>query len=90
MDSVLENWVKTAENLLNDTAEQAKYNHDDAGPDTELEYWRLRMAQLNSISDQLKGPHAKVVLGICGAGRTKHLKKWRDLDLKVRATGSLF
>ena len=41
------------------------------------------MSQLNSVIEQLKGSGAKLVLGVCGVARTKNVKKWRDLDLKV-------
>jgi len=41
------------------------------GPDTELEYWRNRMAKFNSITEQLKSKECKLVLGVAMAGRSK-------------------
>ena len=41
---MLDGWIKVADGLVNDTRTQAQYNAEDAGPDTELEYWRIRMA----------------------------------------------
>ena len=34
--------------------EASRRESDEVGPDTELEYWRNRMAKFNSITEQLK------------------------------------
>ena len=40
---------------------------EDAGPDTELEYWRRRVGMLNSITEQLKSDGCRLVLGVTTA-----------------------
>ena len=56
---------------------------DDAGPDTELEYWRSRMAKFNSITEQLKGKECRLVLGVSMAARSQAHKEWKAIDMKV-------
>ena len=34
--------------------QEAPRDADDAGPDSELTYWRNRMAKFNSVAEQLK------------------------------------
>jgi hypothetical protein len=58
---------------------------EEPGPDTELEYWRTRMSNFNSITEQLKTRECKLVLGICAAGKTKAYARWKSLDIQVRA-----
>ena len=66
--------------LLNDAA---RNESDDAGPETELEYWRTRMAKFNAITEQLKGRECKIVLGVIGAAKSKVLKRWKTLDNSI-------
>ena len=56
---------------------------EDAGPETELEYWRSRMAKFNSITEQLKGRECKVVLGVLTAAKSRVLKRWKLLDNSI-------
>ena len=62
---------------------------DEPGPDTELEYWRQRMAKLNSLAEQLKTREARVVMGTCQIMRSPSSKRWKvgraGLELKNRA-----
>eukprot|EP00959_Pyramimonas_sp_CCMP1952_P247645 5177090-Pyramimonas_sp.AAC.1 len=53
------------------SAGQARKQAEDVGPDTELEYWRNRMAKFNSITEQLKSNESKLVMGVTMAGRTQ-------------------
>jgi len=57
-------WLDEIEKLLKDDWEQRKESPD-AGPRTELEYWRSRMQKITSLNEQLKTPdflHAKNAL----------------------------
>jgi dynein heavy chain len=49
----LDEWCSQTERLLEEGDDNRKEG-DMAGPDTELEYWRRRMAKFNSITEQLK------------------------------------
>ncbi|XP_033097914.1 dynein heavy chain 5, axonemal-like [Anneissia japonica] len=47
---------------------------DDTGPLAELEHWRLLMARFNSILDQVKSKHCKMVISTLNAAKSKVLK----------------
>ena len=56
---------------------------DDAGPDTELEFWRRRMGMLNSITEQLKAKDMRFALGVGNASRSSAHKYWKNTDLRL-------
>ena len=56
---------------------------EDAGPDTELEYWRRRMGMLNSITEQLKSKESRLVLGVTMAARSQAHRTWKGVDLRL-------
>ena len=82
-EAVAEEWCTETEKLLAES-DTGRQESDDAGPETELEYWRNRMAKFNSITEQLKGRECKVVLGVLGAAKSRVLKRWKLLDNSVR------
>lgn len=81
-ESILDDWCNQVEHLLED-GEANRKEADDAGPDTELEFWRTRMAQFNSITEQLKMREAKLVIGVCMAARSRAHRNWKAIDMKV-------
>ena len=81
-EGVLEDWCAQTERLL-DEGEGSRKETDDAGPDTELEFWRNRMTQFNSVTEQLKSKECKLVLGVCLAARSKGHRTWKAIDLRV-------
>lgn len=60
-----------------------KKKSDDAGPDTELEYWRNRMSRLNSVTEQLNSKPCRLVLGVTMAARSKSHRAWKSVDLRL-------
>ena len=58
----------TTGNLIEEyLSEGTEYKEDDgadAGPMTELDYWRRRMQRLTSITEQLKTKECKTVIGV--------------------------
>eukprot|EP00899_Mesostigma_viride_P009796 jgi/Mesvir1/18818/Mv04309-RA.2 len=82
-ESVLEGWCVQVERLLDSEQDNSRKESEDAGPDTELEFWRNRMAKFNSITEQLKSKEARLVLGVCNTGRTKCSRLWKVIDMKV-------
>ncbi|CAG9462434.1 unnamed protein product [Pedinophyceae sp. YPF-701] len=80
MEGVLEGWCAQVEALLDD---ESRADRDDDGPDAELEYWRSRVAKLNSITEQLKSKECRVVLGVCMAARSKAHRHWKMIDLRI-------
>ena len=57
-EAAVEDWCKGTERLLSES-DANRHEGDEAGPETELEYWRTRMAKFNSITEQLKGRDCK-------------------------------
>jgi hypothetical protein len=53
------------------TVENVIAAQEEPGPDTELEYWRNRMARFNSLTEQLKSKGCRVVLGVTGMMRSQ-------------------
>ena len=78
-EDVAEEWCTATEQLLGES-DAARTESDDSGPESELEYWRTRMAKFNSITEQLRGRECKVVLGVLGAAKSRVLKRWKLLD----------
>ena len=81
-EDCLSEWCKETETLLRQT--NRIKDGEEPGPDTELEYWRTRMSNFNSITEQLKSRECKLVLGVCAAAKSKAYARWRSLDIQVR------
>jgi len=80
LESVLRGWCDSIQKLVDD---ETRSDGDNDGPDTELEYWRGRMAKLNSVIEQLKKREARVVLGVLMAARSKAYKQWKTIDVRI-------
>uniref|UniRef100_A0A672U8C5 Dynein axonemal heavy chain 5 n=1 Tax=Strigops habroptila TaxID=2489341 RepID=A0A672U8C5_STRHB len=78
-DSGIQFWLKPvlAEN------DQLRKEADDLGPRAELDYWKKRLSKFNYLTDQLKSPDVKAVLGVLTAAKSKLLKNWRALDIRI-------
>ena len=79
-NTVLEGWCTAVEESL---AGDEGGGPDDAGPLTELEYWRGRQSTFNGLTEQLKSRDCKLVIAACGQSRANALKKWRALDNQI-------
>jgi hypothetical protein len=78
-DIVLADWCTQTDRLLEDS-DHARREPDDAGPGTELSFWRERMAKLNSILEQLKSREARLVLQTCQAANSPAVSTWRGVE----------
>lgn len=78
-ENLVDDWCNATEALLAES-EQSRQESEDAGPDTELDYWRTRMGKFNSVTEQLKFKDCKTVLAVLTQARSRVLKKWRTLD----------
>ena len=84
MLQVLAEWCKQTEALLAESgAGTATSLNDESGPDTELEFWRVRMAKFNSVTEQIKSKECRLVMGVCSTARSKQYKQWKEVDVKV-------
>lgn len=81
LEDCLQEWCSETEGLLAQTHKIKE--GEEPGPDTELEYWRSRMSNLNSITEQLKAKEARLVLGVCGHAKSKGSARWKALDIQA-------
>ncbi|KFW95743.1 Dynein heavy chain 5, axonemal, partial [Phalacrocorax carbo] len=63
--------------------DQLRKEADDLGPRAELDYWKKRLSRFSYLTDQLKSPDVKAVLGVLTAAKSKLLKNWRALDIRI-------
>uniref|UniRef100_A0A3Q3G615 Dynein, axonemal, heavy chain 5 n=1 Tax=Labrus bergylta TaxID=56723 RepID=A0A3Q3G615_9LABR len=56
---------------------------DDLGPRAELEHWKRRMSRFNYLLDQLKRPDVKAAIGVLLMAKSKLIKSWRELDIRI-------
>mmetsp|Transcript_22861 Transcript_22861/g.57008 ORF Transcript_22861/g.57008 Transcript_22861/m.57008 type:complete len:4427 (+) Transcript_22861:2-13282(+) len=78
-EEIVEDWCNQVDRLLAETDDN-RNEPDDAGPSTELEYWRSRMGKFNSITEQLKQPACKTLLAVLQMAKARVMKRWRTLD----------
>lgn len=76
-DTVLE-WCEQTERLLGEKEDTSA--DGDGGPRTELDYWRGRMAKLNSVIQQLNSERCRVVLSVLQVAKSRALKRWKVND----------
>lgn len=92
---LLEEWCYHVELYL-DESDQSRWESPDAGPDTELEYWRRRLQRLTSITEQLKTKACKsVILVLSSVAKTRGapgvdaahvhnlMRRWRQIDVNI-------
>ncbi|EPY86356.1 dynein heavy chain 5, axonemal [Camelus ferus] len=75
-------WIKQAEQVLAEN-NQLRKEADDLGPRAELEHWKKRLSKFNYLLDQLKSPDVKAVLAVLAAAKSKLLKTWREMDIRI-------
>lgn len=87
---VLAEWCKQTDALLAESeAGTATPLNDESGPDTELEFWRVRMAKFNSVTEQMKSKECRLVMGVCSTARSKQYKRWKEVDVKVHCSAAV-
>uniref|UniRef100_A0A3B4ZWX5 Dynein axonemal heavy chain 5 n=1 Tax=Stegastes partitus TaxID=144197 RepID=A0A3B4ZWX5_9TELE len=64
-------------------SDQLRKEADDLGPRAELDHWKKRMSRFNYLLDQLKSPAVKAVLGVLLMAKSKLIKSWRELDIRI-------
>jgi len=78
-EAIIQEWCNQTESLLAET-ESTRKEPDDAGPDTELVFWRNRMAKFNGVAEQLKSKEARFVLGVAQTAKSQRFKQWKAID----------
>eukprot|EP01029_Cantina_marsupialis_P009141 TRINITY_DN2137_c0_g3_i1.p1 TRINITY_DN2137_c0_g3~~TRINITY_DN2137_c0_g3_i1.p1 ORF type:complete len:3476 (-),score=1129.85 TRINITY_DN2137_c0_g3_i1:3796-14223(-) len=91
---LLTEWCDHTEVYL-DEGDQSRFESVDAGPKTELEFWRRRMQRLTGLTEQLKTKECKTVIGVLTAvAKTINdpnerfavmglLKRWKQIDVSI-------
>jgi dynein heavy chain len=84
--SLLEDWCREIEVYLepDNLDGQREANRDDAGPRTELEFWRGRMQKITSINEQLRSRECRAVFNVLHA--VTHVQGQADVLPKNRQT----
>uniref|UniRef100_A0A803VXQ7 Dynein axonemal heavy chain 5 n=1 Tax=Ficedula albicollis TaxID=59894 RepID=A0A803VXQ7_FICAL len=78
----MKEWTKQIEQVLAEN-DQLRKEADDLGPRAELDYWKKKLSKFNYLMEQLKSTDVKAVLGVLTAAKSKLLKKWRALDIRI-------
>uniref|UniRef100_A0A8C4TXL7 Dynein axonemal heavy chain 5 n=1 Tax=Falco tinnunculus TaxID=100819 RepID=A0A8C4TXL7_FALTI len=82
IEACMKGWTKQIEQVLAEN-DQLRKEADDLGPRAELDYWKKKLSKFNYLMDQLKSPDVKAVLGVLTAAKSKLLKNWRALDIRI-------
>ncbi|XP_060906983.1 dynein axonemal heavy chain 5 [Labrus mixtus] len=81
IEACMKMWIKQIEQVLAESDQLRKA--DDLGPRAELEHWKRRMSRFNYLLDQLKRPDVKAALGVLLMAKSKLIKSWRELDIRI-------
>ena len=73
----MESWSNTVFTLLNEP--DKKGAREDAGPDTEYEYWRTRLQRLNDIAEHLKQSDCQLIIAVLWTAKSSTMKRWTAL-----------
>uniref|UniRef100_A0A3B5MKK6 Uncharacterized protein n=1 Tax=Xiphophorus couchianus TaxID=32473 RepID=A0A3B5MKK6_9TELE len=82
LEACMKVWIKQIEQVLAES-NQLRKEADDLGPRAELDHWKKRMARFNYLLDQLKTPEVSAVLGVLLLAKSKVIKSWRELDVRI-------
>uniref|UniRef100_A0A8C5EBC4 AAA+ ATPase domain-containing protein n=1 Tax=Gouania willdenowi TaxID=441366 RepID=A0A8C5EBC4_GOUWI len=82
VESCMKVWIKQIEQVLAES-DQLRKEADDLGPRAELDHWKKRMSRFNYLLDQLKTRDVKAVLGVLLLAKSKLIKSWRELDMRI-------
>ncbi|XP_008301685.1 dynein heavy chain 5, axonemal, partial [Stegastes partitus] len=82
IEACMKVWIKQIEQVLAES-DQLRKEADDLGPRAELDHWKKRMSRFNYLLDQLKSPAVKAVLGVLLMAKSKLIKSWRELDIRI-------
>jgi dynein heavy chain len=91
--SIFQRWSEKIESVLEEQTGQR--NDKDEGPRDELDYWKLRMRMLTTVSEPIRSPNCKnvqtVLTAVSQSESNKHadsgiylaLSNWRSIELRV-------
>jgi len=96
-EQLLEVWCRLIEQYLEQTLEGQQKDSGDAGPRTELDFWRNRLQKITSITEQLRTKERKMVFGLLQSiTKVSHevapknrqsvfntLRRWKQIEIAI-------
>ncbi|OAF67519.1 hypothetical protein A3Q56_04748 [Intoshia linei] len=82
IDKVLQQWNIQIEQVLAQS-EQIRREADDVGPSAELQYWKNRMVQFNTLLQKMKNKNVKMVIILAHIAKLKSFNAWKIMDAKI-------
>ncbi|KAI7806102.1 putative dynein heavy chain 5 [Triplophysa rosa] len=82
IEACMKTWIKQIEQVLAES-DQLRKEADDLGPRAELDHWKKRMSRFHYLLDELKSSDVKAVLGVLIIAKSKLIKVWRELDIRI-------
>ncbi|XP_076826555.1 dynein axonemal heavy chain 5 isoform X2 [Brachyhypopomus gauderio] len=82
IEACMKIWIKQIEQVLAES-EQLRKEADDLGPRAELDHWKKRMSRFNYLLEQLKSSDVKAALGVLMMAKSKLIKTWKELDVRI-------
>ncbi|KAJ1489267.1 dynein heavy chain, N-terminal region 1-domain-containing protein [Baffinella frigidus] len=76
-ENLCEAWSNVIDKLLHEV--DKKGAKEDAGPDTEYDYWRVRLQRLNDIAEHLKRADCKLIVSVLWTAKSTTMKRWSSL-----------
>jgi dynein heavy chain, axonemal len=93
-EEILESWCDDIESFLN--SKQSNVDNADAGPMTELEWWKQRMQHLSNVIEQLKAKEMKSVVTVLSSWSKSQqhdssnrqrlfalLRRWKHVEIVI-------
>ena len=80
-EGAVRSWCDTVEGLVAAGPPPSRLVvESDAGPSSELEYWKTRLGRFTALSEQLRSHECQAVLGVLGQVRSPSMRRWKHLD----------
>eukprot|EP01012_Entosiphon_sulcatum_P023115 TRINITY_DN280_c0_g1_i7.p1 TRINITY_DN280_c0_g1~~TRINITY_DN280_c0_g1_i7.p1 ORF type:complete len:2218 (+),score=554.82 TRINITY_DN280_c0_g1_i7:76-6729(+) len=87
LEGLMETWIAQCEGLVEEKEDYASAEPqnipEEIGPLTELEYWKTRYSKFESVTEQLRTPESKTVIAVLTNARSRHLKRWKQVDAQL-------
>ncbi|XP_077138122.1 dynein axonemal heavy chain 8 isoform X2 [Ranitomeya variabilis] len=81
-EGVLMGWLSQIQKVMSES-EQIRKEADDSGPITELDHWIRLYVRFSFIIEQVKGDHFKAIITVLAVAKSKLIKMWKELDLRI-------
>ncbi|CUG94316.1 dynein heavy chain, putative, partial [Bodo saltans] len=81
LQQIVESWISTVEKVVESSPNyENELNDEKAGPKTEIEIWKKRLAKLNLVEDQLRQLQANRALQHLRDAKSPVAQRWTETD----------